>query len=611
MPARSTVAVMKFGVLALDYDGTIARDGQLDPDVRSAIAEARARGIAVVIVTGRILAELRQVAGDLRFVDAVVAENGAVLDFPNGHSRLLGNPPPAAFLEQLARRNLKFKTGQCVVELDAESAPQVLNVIRDLELPLTLLFNRGHLMVLPQGVSKGVGLREALTTLRLSVHNAIAIGDAENDHDLLATCEIGMAVRWGSSALQMAADGVLEGKGPSAVADFIRRSITELRLPAERMGKHRFSLGVSTDGSLVELAMRGRNALIAGDPQSGKSWVTGLACEQLIMQGYSVCVIDPEGDYRTLESLPGVVVFGGDDPPPELPDLSRVLSHPDMSAIIDLSHVPYEEKVSYMKSLLPMLAAIRRATGLPHRIVIDEAHYFLHEPNVNELLDLALGAYTFVTYRLSDLHVDLRKAIEGVIVKRTTEPREVQTLLELGGVRNTPSEWKTILESLENGQAVLLPGIEEAHGKLVKFELFPRLTSHVRHKAKYLDVQLLQEQGFVFTQDGKMLGIPARTLKEFVSQLSSSAPTVVGEHARRGDFSRWIADVFRDHFLASDIRKVEQRFRLGHIHDISDSVVKLIQERYEVSPEIVPAPAFRAPPEVDTKHTMNTLLAGQ
>ena len=150
-------------------------------------------------------------AGDLRFVDAVVAENGAVLDFPNGHSRLLGNSPPAVFVEELSRRNLEFKAGQCVVELDAALAQQVLAVIRQLELPLALLFNRGRLMVLPQGVSKGAGLREALSTLRLSAHNAIGIGDAENDHDLLSTCEIGLAVQWGSAALQRMADAVLEG----------------------------------------------------------------------------------------------------------------------------------------------------------------------------------------------------------------------------------------------------------------------------------------------------------------------------------------------------------------------------------------------------------------
>ncbi len=82
---------MKFSVLALDYDGTIATEGVLDPDVRAAIIETRARGIVVLLVTGRILSDLRQAAGDLDFADAVVAENGAVLAFPNGHSMLIGH----------------------------------------------------------------------------------------------------------------------------------------------------------------------------------------------------------------------------------------------------------------------------------------------------------------------------------------------------------------------------------------------------------------------------------------------------------------------------------------------------------------------------------------
>jgi HAD superfamily hydrolase (TIGR01484 family) len=121
---------MKFSALALDYDGTIARDGSLDPDVRSAIAEVRSRGIAVVLVTGRILEELRRVTGGLGFVDAVVAENGAVLDFPGGSSRLIGHPAQPIFLEELRRRGIEFKAGQCVVETDATWAPQVLAIIR-------------------------------------------------------------------------------------------------------------------------------------------------------------------------------------------------------------------------------------------------------------------------------------------------------------------------------------------------------------------------------------------------------------------------------------------------------------------------------------------------
>jgi hypothetical protein len=231
-----------------------------------------------------------------------------------------------------------------------------------------------------------------------------------------------------------------------------------------------------------------------------------------------------------------------------------------------------------------MLAAIRRNTGLPHRIVIDEAHYFLHEANVGELLDLTLGAYTLVTYRLADLHPNLRNAIECIIVKRTTEPRENQTLMNMLQAKGGCTTVMSNLASLGVDEAVLLPGMQETGGQCLKFKLFPRLTSHVRHKAKYLDVQLLVDQGFWFSDEGETVAGPARTLKDFLALLELVPPNVLAAHGLRGDFSRWIADVFHDHALASEIRKVEQRFRLGHIHDLTESIAKLVQERYEFSP---------------------------
>jgi len=577
--------LMKFRVLALDYDGTIAKDGILDPSVKSAIIEARARGIVVVLVTGRILADLERLLGDLSFFDAVVAENGAVLSFLSGHSRLIGQPPPAAFLEELRRRGVEFMAGQCVVECDANCAPSVLAVIRQLELPLLILFNRGRLMVLPQSVSKGIGLRTALATLRLSVHNAIGIGDAENDHDLLSTCELGVAVAWGSQALKDQADEVLEGDGPRAVADFVRQVAEELRLPPERMGRYRLNLGTDTDGRPVVVAVRGRNVLIAGEIQSGKSWVAGLSCEQMILQGYAICVIDPEGDYRTLESLPGVVVFEGENSPPELPDIARALRHPDMSVVVDLSHITYAEKVEYLYTLLPMLAALRRTTGLPHRIILDEAHYFLHEPNIHDLLDFNLGAYTLVTYRLSGLHPDVRHAIEAIVVKRITDPLEVQSLVEMAGHPSLEPEWRTLLGELAINEAAILPRSEEARGGLRRFELLPRLTSHVRHKSKYLDIQLVREQAFVFTEDGRTIGAPVRTLKAFIEPLKTLPTSVLAAHARRGDFSSWFAGVFHDHLLAADVRKIEQRCRLGHTKNLSNALIHAIEARYEFSPE--------------------------
>ena len=101
--------------------------------------------------------------------------------------------------------------------------------------------------------------------------------------------------------------------------------------------------------------------------------------------------------------------------------------------MIDLSHVSHEEKIDYLRSVLPALASLRRHTGLPHRIVVDEAHYFLHDPDVLSLLDLELSGYTLVTYRASTLHSKLLSAIQAILVTRESDPREIAALVALCG----------------------------------------------------------------------------------------------------------------------------------------------------------------------------------
>jgi len=279
---------MKLSAIALDYDGTIARHDVLDPAVRDAIAVARAQGITVLLVTGRILDELRRVAGDLHFVDGVVAENGAVLHFPHsGHTSTVGPPLPPTFVPELRRRNVAHRAGVCLVDADAADAPKLLDAIRTLELPLVLLFNAGQVMTLAQGVSKATGLHTMLDMLRQSPHNMVALGDAENDHTLLHYAGLGAAVAWGSAALREAADVVVDGSGPPGVASYIRTLVDSGRVPVPPRARRRLRLGYTSDGREFTLAVRGRNVLVAGDAKSGKSWVAGLLCEQLILHSRS------------------------------------------------------------------------------------------------------------------------------------------------------------------------------------------------------------------------------------------------------------------------------------------------------------------------------------
>ncbi len=280
--------------------GTIALGAEVDAATRAAIARLRERGIVALLATGRMLDDLRRVAGDLHFVDAVIAENGAVLHFPeSGHTSQLVPGVPPELIEELVRRGLAHHAGRSLVDAAAVDAPAILEAIRSLELPLVLIFNKGRVMTWPQGVSKGTGVHAALDMLRLSARNMAAIGDAENDHELLRLAEVGIAVPWASPALRAVADVVLTGDGPAAVNKAIADLAASERLPTPAQARRRLRAGYTEDGREFWLDARGRNVLIAGDTKSGKSWIAGLLSEQLILHGYSVCILDPEGAMRS------------------------------------------------------------------------------------------------------------------------------------------------------------------------------------------------------------------------------------------------------------------------------------------------------------------------
>lgn len=574
---------MRLFSLALDYDGTLAHDDRLDPAVREAIALARTRGITILIATGRILEDLRRVAGALHFVDGVIAENGAVLHFPESdHTTLLAPGIPGKFLDELTVRGVPFRAGQSLVDTDAVHAPVILEVIRELELPLVLIFNKGRVMTLPQGVTKGTGLQAALATLRLSARNTLAIGDAENDHELLRLAEVGVAVPWASAALREMADLTLAGNGTAAVAAYLRDLADAGSLPAAAHGRRRLLLGYGEDGREFSLASRGRNVLIAGDTKSGKSWVAGLLCEQMILHGYCVCVIDPEGDYRSLEALPGVTILGGEDPPPAPRDLIRALRYPDRSVVIDLSRMAQDGKLAYIRSALAALNRLRRQTGLPHHIVIDEAHYFLHDSD-GGLLDLERNGYTVITYCASRLPKRLLDSTEVIIVTCHSNPAEIEALFTLCKACDATSreDWDA-LARLRPGQAIALPITAESEGRLRFVTIARRLTPHVRHRQKYVDVPVSERRAFVFSTTPM---VRARTLRQFVAELESQAASTLEPFVERGDFSRWIKDVFGDHALAAELQVIELRDRgtagPGTIPALTDA----IRARYDLREE--------------------------
>jgi len=216
-------AEMRFMMLATDYDGTLAHDGRVDRRTVDALVRLRDSGRRLVLVTGRELPDLLSVFEHVALFDYVVAENGALLYQPSSSTeQALAGPPPAELVDALRARNVEpLSVGRVIVATLERNARVVGDTIRALGLQRQLILNKGAVMVLPSGVDKAAGLAAALERLGVSAHNAVGIGDAENDHAFLSVCGCAVAVANALPALRERADVVTRGARGDGVVELI------------------------------------------------------------------------------------------------------------------------------------------------------------------------------------------------------------------------------------------------------------------------------------------------------------------------------------------------------------------------------------------------------
>ena len=220
---------MRYLALATDYDGTLASRGTVEPDTMEALCRLAATGRKLILVTGRRVDDLVRVFPEVAIFDRVVAENGPLVYRPQTReTRILSQPPPAAFIDELRRRGVQPLTlGQVFVATEQPNERVVLAVISELGLDLHVILNKGAVMVLPASVNKATGLRAALDELGLSPQGVVGIGDAENDEAFLAMCGWGVAVANALDSVKAQTDHVTSGEDGAGVREVIDSLISE------------------------------------------------------------------------------------------------------------------------------------------------------------------------------------------------------------------------------------------------------------------------------------------------------------------------------------------------------------------------------------------------
>jgi hydroxymethylpyrimidine pyrophosphatase-like HAD family hydrolase len=560
-------------VLAVDYDGTIAECGQVAPATAAALARVRESGRKLLLVTGRRLAHLREVCPDVDMMfDAVVAENGALLYLPGRREvRTLGAVPEPSLVDGLRARGVRFDLGSSIVATDEVFAEAALAAIREAGVERTLVFNKGALMLLPGGVTKGTGLAAALATLELSPHNLVGIGDAENDHAFLAVCEGAVAVADAVPALRERADYVTRSPGSAGAVEFIEEHVlTDAAAVIPALRRHHLELGQTAHGEAVTIPAHGTRLLVVGPSETGKSTLTGVLVERLVASNRTFCLLDPEGDHQGLAELEGVVTLGG-QPGPTLPsgdELRQLLRQPNARLVLNLSALTIPEKVTYATQALGVVAATRSTSGLPHWLIVDEAHHVAPAEGSSavDMLRVVGESLALTTLRASLLAPEVRGLANMVA---STDLQAFQEAVDVGMPDLSGA-------ALERGEA-LLTAVNERHPRPQRFLVARRGVQHRRHLRKYAEGELPPDRSFYFRGPTGAMNLRAANLKRFCELAEGVDEATWAHHLARGDYSAWMREMIKDEELADEVAALE-----NGAPDARRRVLEAVRRKYTV-----------------------------
>ncbi len=566
---------MHYMALVSDYDGTLAADGVVDGATLDALERLRQSGRMLVLATGRELGDLLRICPRIDLFDRVVAENGALLYRPQGReTRLLADPPPAAFVERLRQEGVTpLSVGSVIVATWQPNETIVLKAIRELGLELQIIFNKGAVMVLPPGINKSTGVSAALAEIGLSPHNAVGIGDAENDHAFLGLCGCSVAVQNALPVVKESADLVTRRPRGAGVAELIGRLLADdlasLDAKAIRRG---VLLGRQKGGEPFLLPGRGGKVLLTGTSGAGKSTLTAGLLERLAEESYQFCVVDPEGDY---EAAAGALVIGDGDQPPAAHKVVDLLERPGQSVVVNLLAIKLPDRPPFLAELLAALRQLRLRKARPHWVFIDEAHHMLPpewQP-VHELPVMWPGTF------LITVHPDRIAAPAAA---------EVDTLLVLGqSVAETIARfrsragWPQLAEPpIPDPGEVLLFRRDTAGA--TRLEVIPPKATRRRHLRKYAEGKLGDDKSFYFRGPDGRLNLRAHNLELFVQMADGIDDATWLFHLRAGDYARWFRDAIKDEGLAAVAAGLEARPDI----DASQSrkrIREAIEQRYTAS----------------------------
>jgi hydroxymethylpyrimidine pyrophosphatase-like HAD family hydrolase len=567
---------VRYFALVTDFDGVVASAGRPSPAAVAAIERLRRSGRRAILITGRRLPDLLEAFPQHDLFNCIVAENGGVFYDPRTRQQIpLGPPPPPALVHRLRELGVEpLDVGSTIVATWTPHHFAALQAIHELGLELQIVFNDQAVMILPPGVNKASGMAYALRRLGLSQHEAVGVGDSQNDHSFLLRSECAATVANAVPSIREIAATVASAENGDGLAELIDRLIaTDLADLRGRTPRNLLALGRLPDGTPLTVPPYGLNILIAGPSGSGKSTMTAGLIERLIDMEYQLCIIDPEGDYGT---LPDVITIGNQNHAVGVNEAAAILEDPKINLNVNLLGIRLMDRPEFFGMFLPVLQGMRARTGRPHWIVFDEAHHMLSSEwaPLPQTLPRSMGEIIFVTVHPEKLPPEVLSMIDVAIA---VGPAPEQTMAAIATAIGRTLQWPEGLTGQVGAAVVWFPRTAEPPQAV---EIIPGTAERIRHHRKYAEGNL-RDRSFYFRGPNNRHNLRAHNLMMFAHIAEGIDEETWLFHLRRGDYSCWFRHCVKDSYLADQAEQIERRHDL-HPDQTRRLLRRLIEARYSL-----------------------------
>jgi hypothetical protein len=255
----------------------------------------------------------------------------------------------------------------------------------------------------------------------------------------------------------------------------------------------------------VHLTPFGGNTLIAGKSVIGKSTLAIALIERMVERHFQFCVFDPEGDYDDLEDAVPV----GDVNVPPVADEVLKLMQAGTNVVVNTQSLNIGERPEFFADLLPRVSALRRRTGRPHWLVIDEAHHLLpaKRGDAGHTLNDDTPSVILITVHPESISSEVLRSVDTVVALGTGEV--ISKFCKAVG-ENSPST-----ETSPAEDEVI---VWERRSRRSPQALKPSRPKqkHKRHTRKYAEGSLGPDRSFYFRGPNSQLNLRAQNLMVFL-----------------------------------------------------------------------------------------------